>query len=156
MRIKPRTPKAKIVFAVLGLASTLLLIMLLTITAKLIIGPSPKPSATTQAESGVGADALLAMFESNEVMAQNSFGSSPLIVTGNVGTVDLTPANDLVITLMSSNGATLATATMLQSAWPETANLSRAEPISLRCGTVTLANSSLVLNNCRLTRHVHG
>lgn len=113
---------------------------------------SPRSRGVVPTDQRVAVNDLLAMYQSDELTAEKSFGSAPLTVNGAVGIVDFTSTGDVSITLIDSNEHVLATALMLESSWPQAEKVSHGESVSLRCSSAMLDSSSLILRGCSFTR----
>lgn len=123
---------------------------LLASTAIWMTRSAPTSSNALSDTQHVAADDLLAMYRSNELAAAKAFGSAPLTVNGVAGIVDFTPTSDVSITLVDSREHVVATALMLESSWRDTEKLSHGDRVSLRCSSVMLVSSSLILKDCSL------
>ena len=126
---------------------------LLGLFASTVIWMTRPPASSTYINSvaqRIAVDDLLAMYASDELTAEKSFGSAPIIVTGRAGIVDLVPPGDVSMTLIDSHERVLATALILKSSWQQTEKLSHGDSVSLHCSSVMLASSSLILKDCAL------
>ncbi|MGI8364856.1 OB-fold protein [Sphingomonas paucimobilis] len=109
--------------------------------------------ATTTAESStppiaVTATELFQAYDANEAAAQQQYGSSPLLVTGTIKSIDLDFGNDPVVMLSTPNEFMSAHANLTKASQTRASSLSKGAQIKLLCKSVAEVAGTPILKGC--------
>lgn len=109
--------------------------------------------ATKAAESAtppiaVTATQLFQAYDANEAAAQQQYGSSPLLVSGTIKSIDLDFGNDPVVMLSTPNEFMSAHANLTKASQARASSLSKGAQIKLLCKSVAEVAGTPILKGC--------
>jgi len=91
---------------------------------------------------------LAQAYADNEVAAQQKYGSSPLLVSGTINSIELDFMDEPVVTLPGTDDFTTTQASFAGDASEVTASLQKGQAIVLRCAGVSEVMGSPMLSDC--------
>ncbi len=103
--------------------------------------PSTPPIAVTATQ-------LFQAYDANEAAAQQQYGSSPLLVTGTIKSIDLDFGNDPVVMLSTPNEFMSAHANLTKASQARASSLSKGAQIKLLCKSVAEVAGTPILKGC--------
>lgn len=106
------------------------------------------PADTSAAPIAVTATELFKAYEANEAAAQQQYGSSPLLVSGTIKSIDLDFGNDPVVMLSTPNEFMSAHANLTKASQARASSLSKGAAIKLLCKSVTEMAGTPILRDC--------
>ena len=142
----PKPDKAKnTAIGCIGLVVILIVLIVL-------FGPdpatTPNPAAPAAQPVAVTAVELSRAYGANEAAAQSAYGSTPLLVSGEIAGIDLDLTNDPVVKLKTDNEFSPAQASLADAAKPAAATLAKGQKIKLLCESVSEVIGTPMLRNC--------
>lgn len=106
------------------------------------------PADTSAAPIAVTATELFQAYDANEAAAQQQYGSSPLLVSGTIKSIDLDFGNDPVVMLSTPNEFMSAHADLTKASQARASSLRKGTQIKLLCKSVAEVAGTPMLRDC--------